>query len=120
MQIGKSGGHVQPPSCLRRNCLTSRSSSEWNEMTREPAARAEHLERRRQRPLDRAELVVHLDPQCLEDALGRVPLAEARRRGNRGLDRLDEIAGALERLGLAPPDDRACDLSGRTAPRRSA
>ena len=32
-QTGKSGGHVQPRSLSRRNCLTMRSSSEWNEMT---------------------------------------------------------------------------------------
>src|SRR5579864_800694 len=30
---GKSGGHVQPRSFSRRNCLTMRSSSEWNEIT---------------------------------------------------------------------------------------
>ena len=32
-QTGKSGGHVQPCSCARRNRLTIRSSSEWNEIT---------------------------------------------------------------------------------------
>src|SRR5260221_11640411 len=69
---------------------------------REPAARAEHLERSRKRALERAERVVHLDAQCLEDALRRMSLAEARRRRNRSLDHLGEIAGALERLLLAP------------------
>ena len=32
-QTGKSGGHVQPRSRARRNCLTIRSSSEWKLMT---------------------------------------------------------------------------------------
>ena len=91
--------------------MTIRSSSEWNEITREPAARTQHLERRRQRALERAELVVDLDPQRLEDALGRMALAEARRRRDRRLDHLDEIARALERLLCAAPDDRACDLA---------
>ena len=64
----------------------------------ETPAGAQHLERRRQRALDGAELVVDLDPERLEDALRRMTLAEPRRRGDRGLDHVDEIAGALERL----------------------
>ena len=75
----------------------------------EPPAGAQHLERRRQRALDGAELVVHLDAERLEDALRRMALAEARRRRNRGLDHLDEVAGALERLLAAPLRDRARD-----------
>ena len=79
---------------------------------REPAVRPQHLERRGQRALERAELVVDLDPQRLEDALGGVPLAEARRRRDRLLDRLDEVAGALERLLRAAAHDRPRDLAG--------
>ena len=77
---------------------------------REPAARPEHLERRGQRRRERAELVVHRDPQRLEDALRGMPLAEPRGRGDRALDRVHELARPLERLLLAPPDDRARDL----------
>ena len=50
---------------------------------REAAVRTQHLERGRERALERAELVVDLDPQRLEDALGRVALAEAGRRRDR-------------------------------------
>src|SRR5438309_2127721 len=67
--------------------------------------------RARARRLECAELVVHLDAQRLEDALGRMTLAEACGRRDRGLDHLDEIAGALEGLFLAPLDDRTCDLA---------
>ena len=38
------------------------------------------------------------------------PVAEARRRGDRGLDRVDELAGALERLLAPAADDRPRDL----------
>ena len=38
-------------------------------------------------------------------------VAEAGRRGNRGLDRLDEVAGPLEGLLLPPPHDRSRDLA---------
>ena len=109
-QTGKSGGQVQPRSCSRRNCLTIRSSSEWKRDHGEAAARAQHLERRRQRRLERAELVVDRDAQRLEDALRRMAVAEARRRRDRALDRVDELAGALERLLAAAPHDRARDL----------
>ena len=66
----------------------------------EPAAGPQHLERRRQRALERAELVVDLDAQRLEDALCRMALTEPGRRGDRRLDRLDELARALERAAL--------------------
>ncbi len=42
----------------------------------EPPAGTEQLECRGQGTLERAELVVHLDAERLEDAFGRVPLAE--------------------------------------------
>src|SRR5262245_46048186 len=77
----------------------------------EPAAGPEHLERGRQRSRERAELVVPLDPQRLEDALGGVTLTEARRRRDRGLDHLDEVACPLEGSAPAALDDRACDLA---------
>src|SRR5581483_7395556 len=77
----------------------------------EASARPQHLERRGQRPLDGAELVVDLDAERLEDALRRVALAEACGRRDRGLHDLYEVAGALERP-LAPPlRDRAGDLA---------
>src|SRR5207247_7344305 len=79
---------------------------------REPPARPQQLERRRQRRLERAELVVDGDPQRLKDALRRMPVAEARGRRDRGLDRVDELTGALERLLAPPPADRAGDLAG--------
>src|SRR3954447_16949427 len=41
-----------------------------------------------------------------------MPLAEPRRRGDGGLDRVDEFAGALERLLAPATDDRASDLLG--------
>src|SRR6266540_4447439 len=78
---------------------------------REPAARAQHLERGRQRLLERAELVVDSDPKRLEHALRRMALAEARRRGDGGLDRLDEVTGALEGLLAASLDDCPGDLA---------
>src|SRR2546423_6963885 len=78
---------------------------------REPSARPQHLERRRQRTLERAELVVDLDPQRLEDPLRGMALAESRRRRNRLLDDLDEVARPLERLLAASLDDRARDLA---------
>src|SRR3954466_12719816 len=39
-----------------------------------------------------------------------MPLAEPRRRGDGGLDRVDELAGALERLLAPAADDRPRDL----------
>src|SRR5439155_8606681 len=77
---------------------------------RKPSAGPQQLERRRQRGLERSELLVDRDPQRLEDALRRMPVAEPRRRGNRRPDRLDEIARPLERLLAPPPDDRPRDL----------
>src|SRR5581483_11660975 len=76
----------------------------------EAALRTEDLDRRRQRALERSELVVHLDAERLEHALRRVPVAEPRRRRDRVLDRLDEVARPLERLGAAAPRDRPRDL----------
>ena len=77
----------------------------------EPAAGPQHLERGGQRALERAELVVDLDPQRLEDALGRMTLAEPRRRRDRRLDHLDEIAVRSNGCSRAAPHDRARDLA---------
>ena len=96
-QTGKSGGQVQPCSSSRRKRLTIRSSSEWNEITaRRPCGRSISSAGGK-RALELAELVVDLDPQRLEDALGGMPLAEAGGRRDRLLDHLDQVAGALER-----------------------
>ena len=57
-----------------------------------------------------AELVVDRDPQCLEDALGRMALAEASRRRDGGLDHVDKLARADERLAPAAANDGTRDL----------
>src|SRR5262249_10571299 len=77
----------------------------------QPAARLDELERVVQAGLELAELVVDGDPQRLEGALGRVALAEARGRRDRGLDHLDQLERALERLALAAAHDAARDLA---------
>src|SRR5882724_8565994 len=78
---------------------------------REPAPGPQHRECGGQRGLERAELVVHRNPQRLEHALGGMPVAEAGRSRNRSLDCLDEVARSFERLFLTATDDRLCDLS---------
>src|SRR5262245_47678589 len=78
------------------------------------ATRPKHLDRSGQRVLEGVELLVHGDAERLEDALGRVTVAEPGGRGNRGFDRVDELAGALERLLATPSTDRARDLAGKT------
>src|SRR6266496_513547 len=77
----------------------------------EPSARSQHREGGRQCSLERPELVVDGDAQRLEDALRRMAVAEAGRRGDGGLDRLDELARPLERLLLPAAHDRARDLA---------
>ncbi len=91
------------------NCLTIRSSSEWKLITaRRPPGRSISTAAGK-RCLELAELVVDGDPQCLEDALGGMPLAEAGGRRDRRLDHVDEIAGAEERLLGAATHDRTGD-----------
>jgi hypothetical protein len=75
----------------------------------ESAAGTEHRLGGRQRALDGPELVVHLDAERLEHALGGMALAEARRRRDRGADQLDQLGGALDRRLAARADDRAGD-----------
>src|SRR4029453_10846944 len=64
----------------------------------DPAARAQHLERRREPGLERLELVVHLDPQRLEDTLRRMTFPEARRGRDRRAHDVHELARTLDRL----------------------
>ena len=109
-QIGKSGGHVQPRLLGAQEALDDPVLERVEADHGEPAAGPQHLERVGQRGLERAELVVDGDPQRLEDALGGMAVAEAGRRRDRGLDRLDELAGALERLLAPAAPDRARDL----------
>ena len=119
-QTGKSGGQVQPCSCVRRNCLTMPVLERVERDHGEPAAGPQHLERRRQRALERAELVVDLDPQRLEDALRRMALAEPRRRRDRRLDRPRRgrrCARTAARCGAGRSRARS---GARSAPRRSA
>ena len=63
-------------------------------------------------PAQHAELVVDLDAQRLEGALGRVSARTPRRRRDRLAEQLDQPGRAGERLGLPLPDDRPGDLAG--------
>src|SRR5206468_10256598 len=56
------------------------------------------------------ELVVDGDPERLEDPLRRVAVAESRGSRDRGLDRVDEVAGPLARLLLPAAPDLPRDL----------
>src|SRR5918999_6600330 len=76
----------------------------------DPAAGPEHSHGRGERGLERGELVVHGNAERLEDALRGVAVAEPRGSRDRLLDGVDELAGALEGLLGAAPDDRAGDL----------
>jgi hypothetical protein len=71
------------------------------------ASRAEHLERGGKTDLERLELVIHLDPQRLEDALCRMSLTEARRRRDGCANHVDELPRPLDRRLLATPHDAA-------------
>src|SRR5204862_6039878 len=75
---------------------------------RQPAALAQDVPRRRERAVERGELVVHRDPQCLEGPLCGMAAAEAVGRGNGGADRVDQLRGGVE--GPA-----ASDLAGDRA-----
>ena len=77
----------------------------------EPPAGAQRPESRRQRLLERLELLVDDDPERLEDALRRMPVAEAARRRDRAPHHLHEVGRALERLLGPAADDRAGDLA---------
>ncbi len=88
-----------------------RSSSEWKLITaRRPPGRSIASAAGRA-ACECSELVVHRDAKRLEDALGRMALAESRRCRDRRLDRLDELAGALERMLGATAHDGAGDLA---------
>ena len=116
---GKSGGHVQPFAWAAKNRLTIRSSREWKLITatRPPGRRS--LEHRRQRPLQRAELVVDGDSEGLEDPLrggGR------RRSGAARGSRTGSSRPARPSARRAAPRGarrRPWRSGGRSAPRRS-
>ncbi len=67
----------------------------------DPAADADRVDRRRDRPAQHPELVVDLDPQRLERALGRVPSGTTGRGRDRVADQLDQPGRPVERLPLA-------------------
>jgi len=77
---------------------------------RQAPAGSEHAIRLLETAGERFELVVHDDPQRLEDAPRGVAGGEPRRRRNRALDDGDELARRVERLLLACGDDAAGDL----------
>ena len=64
-----------------RVCFTIRSSREWKVIAT-PVRHGERVHRGRQGPLEDAELVVDLDAQGLEGALGRVAAGAAGRGGD--------------------------------------
>ena len=110
-QTGSSGGQMQPRASAAKNRFTIRSSSEWKLMTASAPARPEHLDRRRQRSLESAELVVHGDPERLEHTPRRVAVAEAPRGRDASADRVDELRRALVGPLRAAADDGARDLA---------
>ena len=88
---------------------------------RQHAALAQQPPGERQRPVELLQLVVDGDPQRLEGALGRMAAGEPRGRGNRRVDRLDQLLG---RLSIGPSCVHAGARSrgrsrSRGAPRRS-
>ena len=92
---------MQPRARSARKRLTRRSSSEWNEMRGEAAADLEHVPGERQRLVELGELVVDGDPDRLEGPLGGMAAGEARRRRDRGGDRVDQLEGGGERAAAA-------------------
>ena len=90
-----------------------RSSSEWNEITARRPPGAQHAIGLVEAARQRLELVVDDDAQRLEDAARRIAGAEARRRGDVGLDDLDELAGRLDAARAhGARDDAAGDVLG--------
>jgi hypothetical protein len=73
------------------------------------AAHGERVQGRGERPLERAELVVDLDPQGLEGPLGGVATGAPGGRRDRLADQVGEPAGAGERLPGALAGDRGGD-----------
>src|SRR3954451_10304270 len=66
----------------------------------------------RKRLVERAELVVHDDPDRLKDPLCRVATAELTLNGcrNSGTNCIDQLGRPFQRGPFAPPDDLAGDL----------
>ena len=77
--------------------MTRRSSSEWKEIPPSTPPVAQQRPGERERAVELLELVVDGDPQRLEGALGRVAAGEPRRRGDRRLDRVDQLLRRLDR-----------------------
>ena len=113
---------MQPRARSARKRFTRRSSSEWKEIAASRPPVAQQVPGQRQRAVERVELVVHGDPDRLEDALGRVPAAEAAPHGGRqrGLDRRDQLAGRLDRRARRAGARSRARSGARSAPRRSA
>ena len=111
-QTGRSGGQMQPRARSARKRLTRRSSSEWNEIAASRPPGRSSVPGERERRVELRELVVDGDPDRLERALGRVAAGEARGRGDRGGDRVDELEGRAQLRPRAAADDLARDPVG--------
>ena len=79
---------------------------------RQHASLAQQVPGEGERPVELVELFVDGDAQRLEGALGGMPAAEARRRGDRSLDRLHELLCGVDRRLRAPRHDRPRDCAG--------
>src|SRR5262249_23927603 len=106
-EVGRAGTAARLlPEPMLDDAVLQRVEADHGETTTRP----EHLDGRRERVFERVQLLVHGDPQGLENALGRVALTEPGRRGDRRLDHVDELARALERLLPPPAPNRTSDL----------
>ena len=83
------------------------------------AARAQQRPRGGQRALERLQLVVDRDPDRLEHASRRVPGGELRRRGDRALDRVDQLGRGLDRRRAGGGARSRARCRARSAPRRT-
>src|SRR5207248_4370278 len=81
---------------------------------RQRSAGAEQPPSARERPVELPELIVDGDAKCLEGALGRVAAAEAGRRRNGGVDRLDQLERGRDGRARAATHDRTGDRRGAT------
>src|SRR6185436_7799312 len=89
-EVGRAGAAARLfPEPMLDDAVLQRVEADHGETTTRP----EHLDGGRERVLERVQLLVHRDPQSLENAFGRVALAEPRGSGDRRLDDVDELAG---------------------------
>ena len=109
---GRPGGQTHPPEAASAKvCFVRRSSPGVVADHRAHAPDRQVRQGDRQRGLELAQLVVHLDPQGLEDPAGRVALPAGRRRHRRRHD-----FGQLPRRGQWPgPHDGPGDAPGQPA-----